>query len=73
MQAIASGNLGGQHSEDHGEALKVLSQFGALRQDFEQGGRVNPVCRRVRLGDYSQPAGLESEYDRQANEPFVPN
>jgi hypothetical protein len=43
MQTIASGNLGGQHSEDHGETLKVLSQFGALRQDFEQGGRVYPV------------------------------
>jgi hypothetical protein len=73
MQTIASGNLSGQHSEHHGETLKLLFQFGALRQDFEQGGRVNPVGCRVRLGDYPQPTGPESEYDRQANEPFFPN
>jgi hypothetical protein len=71
MQAIASGNLGGQHSEHHRETLKLPFQFGALRQDFEQAGRVYTISSCVGLGDYSQPTRPESKYDWQTNKPFV--
>jgi hypothetical protein len=70
MQAVASGKLGGLNAQDHGIALQLSLQGGAVWQKIPQNLNVHAIGRPISLSDHSQGAGLKTEDYRQANEAF---